>query len=275
VKYEYKTTQNCGDWNYLNPVYWFQEGMEWINGKTEKQREWMVNNNVPSFNVGYNSAQGPFHSVGNSGNIYHNQVAANSPQAIMDRTTVTFNNGINQDGINFVNNLGVSYDNVNVVYPVDQTGVPENLRRCAMCHSPEGMYYDQLAGYREAFWLNVSIVAGFAFQGISAIAMTTTSSYSFGRTLFLSENFGVTSTRFGSSFANAQGTLNQSGSFIKAGWSSSSIQGGGMRFRIGIGRSTSNPNIARFHGYVPRTFVPNSFANPSIQLKNSLYNLGL
>ena len=47
------------------------------------------------------------------------------------------------------------------------------------------------------------------------------------------------------------------------------------KFRIGIGSSSANPNIARFHMYVPKSFVPNSFANPSIQVKRSLFNLGL
>jgi hypothetical protein len=52
-----------------------------------------------------------------------------------------------------------------------QGGVPENLRRCGMCHNPNGIYYDQLAGYREAFWMNVSAIAGLAFEGLSAFSI--------------------------------------------------------------------------------------------------------
>jgi RHS repeat-associated protein len=52
-----------------------------------------------------------------------------------------------------------------------QGGVPENLRRCGMCHNPNGIYYDQLAGYREAFWMNVTAIAGLAFEGLSALSI--------------------------------------------------------------------------------------------------------
>ncbi|GGZ39328.1 hypothetical protein GCM10007049_35880 [Echinicola pacifica] len=81
----------------------------------------------------------------------------------------------------------------------------------------------------------------------------------------------------GSSAANAQGALNQGGGLFKAGWSTGTNSAGqwGYKFRIGIGSSSANPNIARFHMYVPKSFVPNSFANPSIQVKRSLFNLGL
>jgi len=59
------------------------------------------------------------------------------------------------------------------------------------------------------------------------------------------------------------------------GWSNTSENGGGMQLRIGIGSKTTNPNQALFHMYVPKTFVPNSFANPSMQVKLSLYKLGM
>jgi RHS repeat-associated protein len=99
----------------------------------------------------------------------------------------------------------------------------------------------------------------------------------FGQKLFLSERFGITSMRFNSSATHAQGTLNQGGRLFKAGWSTGTNAAGqwGYKFRIGIGSSSANPNIARFHRYVPGSFVPNSFANPSIQVKRSLFNLGL
>jgi RHS repeat-associated protein len=72
-------------WHLLKPWRLFQEIMELANDKTEKQREWMVNNNVPNFSVGYNSSQGPFHSVGNGDNVYHNQVGAYPDYAQIDQ----------------------------------------------------------------------------------------------------------------------------------------------------------------------------------------------
>ncbi len=106
---------------------------------------------------------------------------------------------------------------------------------------------------------------------------TATKGAAFGERLFLSEKFGITSLRFGSSAANAQGALNQAGRLFKVGWSTgkNSVGQWGYKFRIGIGSSSANPNLARFHVYVPRSFVPNSFANPSIQVKRSLFNLEL
>ena len=59
------------------------------------------------------------------------------------------------------------------------------------------------------------------------------------------------------------------------GWSTQSKYGGGMQLRIGIGSTAGNANQAWKHIYVPKTFVPNSFANPSIQVKQSLFKLGL
>jgi RHS repeat-associated protein len=99
----------------------------------------------------------------------------------------------------------------------------------------------------------------------------------FGENLFLSETFGITSTKFGSSAAYAQGSFNKAGRFFKAGWSTGTNSAGewGFKFRIGIGSKSTNSNIARFHIYVPKSFVPNNFANPSIQVKRSLYNLEL
>ena len=48
------------------------------------------------------------------------------------------------------------------------------------------------------------------------------------------------------------------------GWSNVAKNGGGMQLRIGIGSKAANPNQALFHMYVPKTFVTNSFANPSM-----------
>ena len=115
-----------------------------------------------------------------------------------------------------------------------------------------------------------SVVTKGASQGVAKVN-------SFGQRLFLSEKFGITSTKFGNSAAFAKGTMNQGGKLFKAGWSTGKNSAGqwGYKFRIGIGSSPANPNIARFHIYVPKSFVPNSFANPSIQVKRSLFKLGL
>ncbi|SMO46761.1 hypothetical protein SAMN06265379_101953 [Saccharicrinis carchari] len=103
------------DWNYLNPVHWLSEGMQWINDNTKGLRRKMVDIGVPDFGVAINSAGHTSHYVGNH-YVSHNQFRASSPQAIWGRATVTFKNGINQDGVNFTNNLGVSSDNVRVSY---------------------------------------------------------------------------------------------------------------------------------------------------------------
>ena len=91
--------------------------------------------------------------------------------------------------------------------------------------------------------------------------------------LFLSENFGITSEKFSNSITNVRGTWNEPGRVFKMGWSTVSKNGGGMQLRIGIGISPTKSNQALFHFYIPKTFVPNSFSNPSIQIKRSLYNL--
>jgi len=44
--------------------------------------------------------------------------------------------------------------------------VPEYLRRCGMCHNPEGQYYSQFEGWREAFWMNVVGIMGAADIGL-------------------------------------------------------------------------------------------------------------
>jgi hypothetical protein len=95
----------------------------------------------------------------------------------------------------------------------------------------------------------------------------------FGQKLFLSENFGITSERFANSITGVKGTWNNQGGLFKMGWSTQSKYGGGMQLRIGIGSKASNPNQAWKHIYIPKTFVPNSFVNPSIQVKKSLFKL--
>jgi hypothetical protein len=97
----------------------------------------------------------------------------------------------------------------------------------------------------------------------------------FAEKLFLSERFGITSERFGSSIAKAQGSLNQPGGLFKIGWSNVARNGGGMQMRIGIGARAANSNQSLFHVYIPKTFVSNNFSNPSIQVKLSLNKLGL
>jgi RHS repeat-associated protein len=92
-----------------------------------------------------------------------------------------------------------------------------------------------------------------------------------GPKLFLSTNFGITSTRFANSVTGVHGTWNITGSFLKIGWSGVTRNGGGMMIRIGIG---GTGNTARFHFYIPKTFVPNSFANGSIKVKKALYLMG-
>ena len=42
-----------------------------------------------------------------------------------------------------------------------------------------------------------------------------------------------------------------------------------------IGSKVGYPNQAWKHLYIPKTFVPNSFANPAIKVKQSLFKLGL
>ncbi|GAF04808.1 hypothetical protein [Saccharicrinis fermentans] len=62
------------DWNWLNPVHWMSEGMQWINDNTSGLRQTMTDIGVPDFGVGINSNGNTFHYVGNGGNIYHNQL---------------------------------------------------------------------------------------------------------------------------------------------------------------------------------------------------------
>lgn len=91
-----------------------------------------------------------------------------------------------------------------------------------------------------------------------------------GKKLFLSEKFGITSLNFGNSAAGIQGRFNKAGRFLKFGWSNTAKNGGGMNMRLGIGRNSVKPKQSRYHIDIPGTFVPNNFANPSMELKRAL-----
>ena len=69
-------------WKWLSPFHWISEGMQWINDNTEDLRDAMFDANIPAFGGGYNSANGTFHYVGNSGNIYHNPPGDNASAAV-------------------------------------------------------------------------------------------------------------------------------------------------------------------------------------------------
>ncbi|GEM_PF-417593 len=58
----------------------------------------------------------------------------------------------------------------------DEGGVPERLRRCGMCHSPGGRYYDDLADAREAFGIILTGLIGIGLDGVLNIALVTTKS---------------------------------------------------------------------------------------------------
>lgn len=116
-------------------------------------------------------------------------------------------------------------------------------------------------------------LSAFAVIPVAGTLATAAKQGNFAKRLFLNESFGITSKRFANSATGVQGTWNQAGAIFKMGWSGAK-DGGGMQLRIGIGRNIGNSNKARFHLYVPKTFVPNNFANPSIQVKQSLFRLG-
>ena len=118
--------------------------------------------------------------------------------------------------------------------------------------------------------LTVNYISTYAYSKIGYLYAS--GSIYIGQRLFLSNNFGITSRLFGSSAVGGsatQGLLNRSGSFLKIGWSTGVNNYGqwGYRFRFGIG---SVGNKALFHGYLPG-FVPNSFANSTIMLRQHLF----
>lgn len=68
-------TGNKWDWNWLNPLHWFSEGMQWVNDNTEGVRQKMADAGIPDFGVGT--------SIGMSGSVsfnasYQGQVAFNT-----------------------------------------------------------------------------------------------------------------------------------------------------------------------------------------------------
>lgn len=97
----------------------------------------------------------------------------------------------------------------------------------------------------------------------------------FAERLFNSSAFGKDSLLFGNKHFSSSltpGLLNKPGGRVKIGWSSTSTEmgmitptnikifnDGGQQFRITFGRLG---NQGFRHLYVPRTFVPNSVANP-------------
>jgi RHS repeat-associated protein len=87
----------------------------------------------------------------------------------------------------------------------------------------------------------------------------------FAERLFQSRIFGVASSKFGSSGAGAQGAWNVPGRALKAGWSGTGENGGGMVFRLGRGVDPVNANRAAKHTDFMSTFVPNNVANPIMQ----------
>ncbi len=50
----YDPTGHKWDWNWINPVYWMSEGMQWLNDNTTGLREKMVDIGIPNFNVEHN-----------------------------------------------------------------------------------------------------------------------------------------------------------------------------------------------------------------------------
>nr|WP_321485470.1 toxin TcdB middle/N-terminal domain-containing protein [uncultured Draconibacterium sp.] len=65
-------------WRWGNPFYHFRRFMDWLNKEAESVNDFLVEHNAPSFGFGYNSENGTFHYIGNSGNIYHNDPGSNA-----------------------------------------------------------------------------------------------------------------------------------------------------------------------------------------------------
>ena len=70
------------DWTILNPFHYLDNIMQWVNDKTPKLRQKMVDAKIPAFGAGVNSANGSFHYFGNSGNIYHNSPGNNASAVV-------------------------------------------------------------------------------------------------------------------------------------------------------------------------------------------------
>jgi RHS repeat-associated protein len=95
-----------------------------------------------------------------------------------------------------------------------------------------------------------------------------------GERLFASRFLGADSRFFGNSFARGQsGLLNQAGSPLKFGWSSSGELGGGWLLRLGLGRSPTSANQALHHFPIRSTHVPNDVANDMLAVIRQLRGL--
>ncbi len=146
--------------------------------------------------------------------------------------------------------------------------------------TPEGP--NQIVGeFTGRFATSTAITAGVggasnaAVRGISALRAFQSGGSTFAERLFNSKVFGKDSYLFGNKHFSATrtpGLLNAPKSRFKVGWSNTSTEigfiwpknirlfgDGGHQFRFGFGASG---NQAFKHLYVPRTYVPNSFANP-------------
>ena len=238
----------------------FENYFTWLDG-TEGSGGWVHNSNFTTYS-GQDASNYYAAYTGNVGYLNSNigvisdQVgAAGSRRVVYDNgLVVTRNIGTGEVMVEF---------GVNIYGDQFQYGQCGPLS-CMDCHGKDGLYYNELAPVRQDFNL---LVLTLASSGIGAIGSSATT-LTFGQRLFINSRFGITSTRFGNSVAFAQGSWNVPGSVVKLGWSTTSRYGGGYAFRLGIG---GTGNISRFHFYVPRTFVPNSYANPSIMLKRALF----
>ena len=61
-------------WGIFKP---FVKAWDYAWGKANQFARWADQSGVPSAGVGYNTAQGTYHYMGNSGNVYHNQYGNN------------------------------------------------------------------------------------------------------------------------------------------------------------------------------------------------------
>lgn len=129
--------------------------------------------------------------------------------------------------------------------------------------------------------------------GVQSLSRFNRRGSNFAQRLFHSKTLGKNSKLFGNkqfSSTDTPGLLNRPGGRIKIGWSGGqeemrftrprfnngglnlrtfktsnpTFTGGGRQFRMTIGVNRRFPNRGNLHLYVPRTFVPNSVANPFI-----------
>jgi RHS repeat-associated protein len=125
-------------------------------------------------------------------------------------------------------------------------------------------YYSEAASY-----LAFSLAEGYTLRPLS----TPIKGGVFAEKLFENETFGVTSVLFANQATGYRGLLNKPG-LIKMGWSSTDQNGGGMLLRIGIGTAKQNANVAKYHISIPFTLVSDSYKNPILNLKRSIFGAG-